>query len=66
MDTLILKKVLVPQLLRLEQVTMSTTNHKAHDVFLALHIVIVVPLCDRRDPAFIKLLAHPVSTYKEP
>ena len=27
----------------LVQVTKSTTNHNAHDVFLALHMVIVVP-----------------------
>jgi hypothetical protein len=29
----------------------------AHDVFLALHIVVIVPPLDRRDPAFIKFLS---------
>jgi len=28
-----------PRLKRLMQVTMATTNHNAHDVFLRLHIV---------------------------
>ena len=47
------------------RVTMSTTNHNAHDVFLALHIVIVVSFVIVVTLHLLTCGAYPVSTHKE-
>jgi hypothetical protein len=47
------------------RVTMCTTNHNAHDIFLALHIAIVVSFVIVVTLYLLTCRAYPVSTHKE-